>query len=380
MNQEVSRRTLKSLLQAEDVTNLTYPELIRLFMDEESIADFLPEGIVRVDPRNNDRIIYNSARSKRPRDYLPRPTGTTVEETDCAICQGKTTGIIDVVNLSEGFTFINKNLFPILYPTVSEAPSEKLGDKHQLREPDVRSAYGLHFLQWTSSHHDKDWHNMPIADCCIVMKRIAALEKKLLVDAEDLSLKNDQYDDQNDVRNYVLIVKNYGRLVGASLIHGHQQIALSNALPRRMLDNLNFERNRSEKFSEYMLRENPSDLVVNDYGSAVLIVPYFMRRPYDMILFVKDTSKGHLHELDESEFTAVAEGWHDATRCIHKILPEIGKEVAYNVTTNNGPGAGLYFEFLPYSQYFGGFEQLGLFVCQETPGRAATRIRNELMV
>lgn len=378
MNQKVSRTTLKSLLQVENVTDLAYPELIRLFKEEKSIADFLPEGVVRVDPRNSDRIIYNSARSKRPRDYRPRPTSGTVEETDCAICQGKTTGIIDVINLSEGFTFINKNLFPILYPIDSKAPSKKIGDEDQTPEPCLRSAYGFHFLQWTSSHHDKDWHNMPIADCAIVMKRIAALEKKLLVDTENLLLDNEQHGDQRAMQNYVLIIKNYGRLVGASLIHGHQQIALSNIMPRRMMDNIDFERDRSEPFSSYLSRENPPDLLVKDYGSAILMVPYFMRRPYDMFLLVKDTSKKHFHELTEAEIIAVAEGWHDATRGIHKILPEIGKEVAYNVTTSNGPGSGLYFEFLPYSQYFGGFEHLGLFVCQETPDRAASRMRSLL--
>ena len=42
--------------------------------------------------------------------------------------------------------------------------------------------YGLHFLQWMSSLHDKDWHNMPLEDRVVVMRRLAALEKKLLAD------------------------------------------------------------------------------------------------------------------------------------------------------------------------------------------------------
>jgi hypothetical protein len=57
-------------------------------------------------------------------------------------------------------------------------------------------------------------------------------------------------------------------------------------------------------------------------------------------------------------------------------MPQVGRELAYNVIANNGPGAGLYFEFLPYTQEIGGVEHLGLFVCQELPARAAARLRD----
>ena len=38
------------------------------------------------------------------------------------VCQGETTGIIDVAELSEGVTFINKNLYPALYPFMRSSP------------------------------------------------------------------------------------------------------------------------------------------------------------------------------------------------------------------------------------------------------------------
>jgi hypothetical protein len=60
---------------------------------------------------------------------------------------------------------------------------------------------------------------------------------------------------------------------------------------------------------------------------------------------------------------------------MREIMPRVGREIAYNVITNNGPGAGLYFEFLPYTQEIGGVEHLGLFVCQELPERAAAWLR-----
>ena len=376
MSQQIDRKTLKALLQTEDIAGLSFHELVRLFQEEELITNFLPEGVVRVDPRNGDMVLYNSSRSRRPQDPRLKPLRTIGKETECVICRGKTTGILDVADLSEGFTFINKNLFPILYPLDIGVSNRKLDGGNRATGPQARSSYGFHFIQWTSSQHDKDWQNMPLSDCVIVMKRLAALEKKLIIDYSEFLPASAPRSSQLSQPGFVLIIKNYGRQVGASLSHGHQQIAFSNVMPRRMQENIRFEREGSEPFSAYMLRENPPELVVKDYGSAILLVPYFMRRPYDMMLLVKDTSKMYLHELTDVEITAVAEGWHDAIKAIHLILPEIGEEVAFNVTTSNGPGAGLYFEFLPRSQFFGGFEQLGLVVCQEIPERAAIRMRN----
>jgi galactose-1-phosphate uridylyltransferase len=365
MTQQIDRKTLLQILQAQDITTLSHADLLRLFREEEGIADFQPDGVYEIDPRNGDRIIFNSSRAQRPHDNWPQSERPPQRLQKCVVCQGRTTGVIDVAELSAGFTFINKNLFPSLFP--SEITSSG------------RTPYGFHFLQWTSSLHDKDWHNMPLEDRVTVMRRLAVLEHKLLFESAaylppaDPSLVHDIF------QAFILIIKNFGHLVGGSLTHGHQQIGLSNIMPQRMHDNWRFEQKRNEKFSAFLLRENWSRLLVRDYGPAVLLVPYFMRRPYDMILLVKNVSRQYLHELSPEEIVAVAEGWHDAIRALRLIMPDMGKEIAYNVITHNGPGAGLYFEFLPYTQEMGGFEHLGLFVCQGNPQDAADRIRYDLV-
>jgi galactose-1-phosphate uridylyltransferase len=207
------------------------------------------------------------------------------------------------------------------------------------------------------------------------MNRLAALERKLVEGGIDSAPAGEAPPGHSDRPGSVLITKNYGHLVGGSLSHGHQQIAFSNVMPRRFRDNQRFEDERGEVFSAYLQRENPSELTVKDYGSVRLLVPYFMRRPYDMILALRDTTKQYLHQLSEAEMAAVAEGWHDATRAIHASMPRMGRETAYLVAAHNGPGAGLYFEFLPYTQEIGGFEHLGLIVCQADPGQAAAQLR-----
>lgn len=370
MSQQIDRQSLARILQAQDVETVSLSELVRMFREEEGISAFLPDGVCVVDPRNGDAVLFHSARARRPHDNRPPSSQEQQASKACAICQGETTGVIDVAELSDGFTFINKNLYPVLYPFESDHPG-RLGEQVS-RDPTVcQNAYGLHFLQWTSAWHDKDWHNMPLADRRVVVERLAALERKLLT-------RSESGESSTDAERFVLIFKNYGYLVGGSLAHGHQQIALSNVLPRRMEDDARFEQEHGEKFSTYLRRENPAELLIRDYGSAVLVVPFFMRRPYDMMLLVKDASKRQLYELTGDEITAVAEGWHDALRAIHGIMPRIGRDLAYNVITHNGPGAGLYFEFLPYTQEIGGFEHLGVMLCQGNPKDAAIHIRETL--
>ena len=199
---------------------------------------------------------------------------------------------------------------------------------------------------------------MPPADGAVVMSRLAALEKKLV-----------------ETGKQVLITKNYGHLVGGSLSHGHQQIILTSLLPNRFLDNQRFLREKGEVFSSYLLRENPPELLVRDYGTAVLLVPYFIRRPYEMMLLLKDSSRQFLHELSEKELLAAAQGWRDAILVMRTVMPATGRETAYNITCHNGPGAGLYFEFLPYTQESGGMEHLGLYACQADPYVVAEHIR-----
>jgi hypothetical protein len=59
-------------------------------------------------------------------------------------------------------------------------------------------------------------------------------------------------------------------------------------------------------------------------------------------------------------------------------MVQIGREAAYNIITHNGSGSGLYFEFLPYTQELGGFEHLGLYLCQGNPLSAAAQAREIL--
>ena len=71
MNQQLDRKTLNQILQAKDIQALSFPALLELFRQEKGLADFLPDGICQIDPRNGDRILFNSSRARRPHDNRP---------------------------------------------------------------------------------------------------------------------------------------------------------------------------------------------------------------------------------------------------------------------------------------------------------------------
>ncbi len=379
MVQQLSWEMLQSIAQSESIEQLSIQQINELFHAEKEMIPFLPDSICQIDPRNGDLIVYNSTRARRPHDSAVRATSSESIEKPCVICQGKTTGVIDIAQLSQGATFINKNLFPIIYPL------QPILEEHlqQPLYPDPmhigRVSYGFHFLQWTSSQHDQDWHTLSLDDSLIVLRRLAALEQKLLYESEGLMPPSETPPPRKPTHGFVSIIKNYGQLAGGSLAHGHQQIGYSNIMPSRFYNNWCFsQRHQGNYFSRYMLCDNPVELTVRDYGEAVLVVPYFMRRPYDMLLIVKDTNRQYLHELADAEMRAVTQGIQDAMRALLRIMPSLGREPAFNLTVNNGPGAGLYLEFLAHTQEMGGFEQLGLWVCQESVVNAAAYLRDVL--
>jgi galactose-1-phosphate uridylyltransferase len=355
MSSQISLESLGQILQNDDISKISYNQLVELFENEVSQKVSISRN-VQVDPRDGSKVIFNPARATRPHDNVHLESRPQTRE--CVICEGKTTGAIDYHSLRDGFTFINKNLFPMVNPTA--APE---------------SAHGLHFLQWTSSLHDVDWHNLKSADQVVVMQRLAALERSLLKSAGESMPEHSSWGGLPGHRGFVSIIKNGGRLVGGSLAHGHQQIAFTNIIPKRIEDDWRYEQQYGESFSKHLLRTSASDLIVADFGEAVLVVPYFMARPYNMVLIVRNASKRYLYELSIEEIGAVAKGWHLAIRSMYVLLPTLGREIAYNVVAHNGPGVGIYFEFLPFTQEMGGFEHLGLSICHANPRDAASRIR-----
>ncbi len=380
MTAKFTQEDIAEFVYARNLEATSLQDVIGKVIKDDRILRYVPEALCQIDPRDGDLVVYNSSRSHRTHmsaGAMPEPE----DDSDrCPICKKQMTPIIDIADLSEGFTFINKNLYPIFHP-LNRLIDEIL---EQPLPPDPlhhgRKSTGIHLLQWTSSLHDRDWHNMPQADCEIVMGRLAALESKLLHEAREFMPASQPPMGDKKTFGYVSIIKNYGHAAGASLTHGHQQIGFNNIMPSKFFNNLCFYNRNRRVFSQYMLDENPKDLLVKDFGKAVLIVPYFMRRAFDMLLILKDTTKQFIHELDEEELNQVTGGMRKAIGAILRLMHQQGKVPSYNMTVNNGPGAGLYFEFLAHTQELGGFEHLGLWVCQANQYEVAQQLRETIVL
>ncbi len=311
--------------------------------------------------------------ARRPHDNRA-PAGE--KAPPCIVCTAQLTRVLDVADLSAGFTFINKNLYPVVFPRgMDRSPVDPSAEGWGTAGS---ASYGLHLLQWTSSDHDLDWHNMPAGDRVVVVNRLAALERKLLEESVGRYPSASTWGGSSSHAGFVQIIKNSGAPVGGSVAHGHQQIILTNVMPRKTRDDWRFEKAHGENFARFMLRENPRDLLIREYGAGVLLVPYFMRRPHDLLLVLRDTSKRYLHELDQGEIETLADGLHDGILLTRRGLESLGRHVAYNMVIHVGAGAGIYVEFLPYSQEVGGYEQSGYWSCQASPSTAAAVLRSLL--
>ena len=74
MEKQLARETLKAILQSLDIETLSTEQLTKFVLEETDIAKFAPDGIYQIDPRIGDRIVYNSARARRPQPALLRRT------------------------------------------------------------------------------------------------------------------------------------------------------------------------------------------------------------------------------------------------------------------------------------------------------------------
>ena len=168
---QLSRERALQLVAANKVETLDPGQILDVFHSQTSILQHLPDQVGRIDPCSNELILYNPYRAARP-----QATPESTLPADCPVCQGNTTRIVDLVDLSEGFSFINTNLYPAVYPH-----SGALQGDLSPAGPTVKfDAWGLHFLQWTSSIHHRDWLNMDVTDLQSVLCRLGVLERTLL--------------------------------------------------------------------------------------------------------------------------------------------------------------------------------------------------------
>ena len=86
-------------------------------------------------------------------------------------------------------------------------------------------------------------------------------------------------------------------------------------------------------------------------------------------------TRDYLHHLSDKELYSLGEALRDVMSALKILMPRMGRELAYNWVIHEGDVGGMYVEILPWTQEMGGYEQLGMYLCQGRPESTADYYR-----
>jgi galactose-1-phosphate uridylyltransferase len=295
-----------------------------------------------LEPRGGIPIVYSETRAQR----------LCIPEHVCVVCDEQTCPVVDQIELPcDDIAWFTPNLYPITYP-------------HQ--QPGAESR-GVHLVHWSSLRHSGGLIGSSRATASAILQHLARAEEFLLHNAP-----SDFPDRGEGHRGHVAIVKNRGRLVGGSVPHDHQQIMLSAALPA--------EPPRIKGLAQRLLTETPEALIVECVDdAATTLVPPFMRRPLQTFIVPNTSEVGWIHHMEPRVLEAMAVALARLTASTDAVMTEQLKEPAWNLILHTGPGLVPLIEMRPFTQALGGYEHLGLYLCEELPATSAGRLRDAMV-
>lgn len=350
---------LEAITRFPRLEETAYSEVEALVRQSDA-AEFQPNPDVMEEPRSGVTISYSEARRKRPLVWTDTEGGEDGREAlPCIVCSGRLTPVIDVADLCHGKTFINFNLYPMVFPF---PPSRGGGGR------------GMHLLQWCSTQHEADLHNVCTSDMITIMSRLAALEEFLLhSEAPGFPRTEEGH------TGYAAIMKNRGLKVGGSVEHGHQQIAHLSRLPLYLARDRDLFRSEGLTFAATLRQAALPRLLIAEFqGGVKAVVSPFMRRPLEAVIIPPDNSGEYLHHMPPPLLESLGVALREVTGTLKLLMDIRNLSFDYNIAFHTGPVGLSYIEILPWTQPYGGFEHLGHFLCQEEPETTAQAYREIL--
>lgn len=348
----LSRAMLERNTAATSLAHLGFAGLQELC--RRSASAHPPDPQAADDPRGLP-IAYSEARAGRP----------IGQQDACAVCDGRTCPAADVLELPGGdAAWLTPNLYPIVYPF---APGP------------ARAPRGLHLVHWSSLRHDGGLSGADPRTAAAIVAQWARAEEWLLHHADASFPESGAGDDGRMHRGHCGLVKNRGRRVGGSVEHDHQHVLLAD-VPFA-------EPPAARGLVEALLRDLSPERVVDEVdGRALTMVPSFMRRPLHAFLVPlapgggarRAARAGWLHHLDDDGRDAFALALARLAAAVTREMQRRSGEPAWNMILHTGPGQAPLLELRPWTQPLGGFEHLGLYLCEERPETSAGRLREAL--
>jgi hypothetical protein len=347
---QLSRATLAGNTASASLQALGFDGLCALC--RQSAQRHAPEPFGSLDPRLALPVAYSEARAHR----LAEDYGS------CAVCENRTCPAADVTALpGDDVAWLTPNLYPILLPRARGAPPPHDGAQ-------ALPLHGVHLVHWSSLRHDGGLVGANGAVAAALLSQLACAEGFLLHEAGPEYPESGAGPDGLPHRGHAGFIKNRGRRVGGSVEHDHQQLLLSSqAFAEPPL---------SRGLRARLLADGREALRVDDVGGlARTLVPPFMRRPLHAFVVPVAPDAGWLHHMLPDVRDACALAIARLAHAVDGAMATGGQEPAWNLTCLSGPGCGPVFELRAYTQPLGGYEHLGLYLCEERPETSAARLR-----
>lgn len=343
----MERSGLEELIQEAKKINMdpsTWEGAAKVIKNDESIGKNKPIYSVR-NPLNDKLIVYCNSRLKRPDNHG--------KSSECQICNGITTPII-LAGEDYPTPFINLNRFPYFHPNVTP-----------LNEDDI--LIGGSFLEFLTTDH-KEIHQISYEEHDSCLELMKQFENNL---GTEIIYGNKEYSGNFSV------FKNTGKEAGASLEHGHYQIAFTNGSTSSFKKDFWFLETKREAIAEHTLNrsKNNSNLIIQDYDSVQIIAPYFARTPLEAMIIPKNNIE-RVADLDDKTLKDLSRATLDLSRSLYHLMPGFGKPLAYNTVFHTGPIKRMYLQFSPLTQIHAGLEKVGIDACQLDPKTSAKIYRN----
>ncbi len=333
--------------ELKDILNPLSLAGIREIIERKGLKGNLPNAF-GIDPRSRKISVFNPCRLNRPKQGGGN--------RDCPICLGKTTPVFlheelpkDEEDFSDykEYVFVNLNLFPFYSP---------FGIQNIDDADDVM--IGAHFLLWPTTAH-QDIHQLTPKQHSVSYDLLGRLERCLRSDREGIGL-------------HMQVIKNTGVLAGNSLEHGHYQVGFCNKKPLRILEDEAFARDQKQTYTQYLKKRLTKDLILKEYDSVIVATPPHLRRGLEAVIIPRE-DVDFIMDLTAAQKRDFAAATTHIARRLAQVMPERGKDFAYNFVFHNG--AGMYIEVMPATQFEGGMEKAGLDICACDP-ETSTNIYN----
>lgn len=313
---------------------------------------------LRVDPTNNDIIIFARERAARPLDKVKQnilEENHTVEEykEDCPFCSGneeKTAESVEEIRINDKWI------------------AKSIKNKYPIVDMDSEEIYGIHEVIIENFRHNANFFNMSEEEFKIMFK---------------LYINRYKYLSREKGIEYVNLFKNFLRSSGASLMHSHAQIIALSMIPPEVQKELVIAHDyygweKTNLYEDILSEEREYKKRIIYYGSRFLaLIPSASKNPTEVrIIFNKGVKFEDLNEKDIEELSY-------AFKNIFKNYEEMLGIIPFNICVHAHPLGietkkyfNLHIHIFPRKFNYGGFElSTSMYVSSFPPEEIAEKMR-----